>query len=72
MVDAARALFPAIWRTAADVGRLVPLMLAEELLVVGGTPVQHFVGLSPDPSPVGKHNFFFFTSAHVVVGEVEK
>ena len=64
-------MLPAIWRTATDVTGLVPF-LAEELLVVGGTPVQHFVGLSPDPSPVGEHYFFFFASAHVVVGEIEK
>ena len=64
-------MLPAIWRAATDVGLLVPF-LAEELLVVGGTPVQHFFGLSPDPSPVSKHNFFFFAIAQVVVGEVEK
>ena len=62
-------MFPAIWLAAADVG-LAPL-LAKELLV-GGTPVQHFVGLRPNPSPVSKHNFFFLASANVVVGEIEK
>ena len=70
LVDAAGATFPAVFLAAAHLRLL--LLLAEEVLV-GGTSIQHFICFSPDPSPVSKNNFFFFTgSADAVVGEIEK